>query len=47
MMDHSRPNPRPEVRRVFRLLPEGVEALREAGEVLRRLFEGVSLGDLA
>ena len=34
-------------RRVFRLLPEGVAALREAGEVLRRLSEGVSLGDLA
>ena len=34
-------------RRVFRLLPEGIEALREAGEALRRLSEGVSLGDLA
>ena len=34
-------------RRLFRLLPEGIEAMREAGEVLRRLSEGVSLGDLA
>ncbi len=34
-------------RRLFRLLPEGLEAVREAGEVLRRLSEGLSLGDLA
>ena len=34
-------------RRVFRLQPAGVEALREADEMLRRLSEGVSLGDLA
>ena len=34
-------------RRLFRILPEGIEALRETGAVLQRLSEGVSLGDLA
>lgn len=34
-------------RRNFRLLPAGIEALREADAALRRLSEGVSLGELA
>lgn len=34
-------------RRMFRLLPPGVEALREAGAALERLSEGVVLGDFA
>lgn len=34
-------------RRVFRIQPAGLEALREAGDVLRRLSEGVSLGNPA
>ena len=33
--------------RIFRILPEGVEALRETSEMLRRLSDGVALGDLA